>query len=177
MFEQMHVTGASIALVSHDEQAGYDEVLAIQRDNIPSICFPNMWEFPGGGIDPGEAPVECALRELWEETGLRLDPTTIIWEAFYQKRKPLPDGSPIFSGFYVARVTRMELPELHKGDEGQSCRWMRSAAFLGYVALEPEGQLYCEAIPDHIGHFTDYYRGMNSRSLTSSGTRTFAKVA
>jgi 8-oxo-dGTP pyrophosphatase MutT (NUDIX family) len=28
------------------------------------------WYTPGGGLDPGEEPVECARRELFEETGL-----------------------------------------------------------------------------------------------------------
>lgn len=29
-----------------------------------------FWFTPGGGIDPGETPAACALRELREETGL-----------------------------------------------------------------------------------------------------------
>jgi mutator protein MutT len=29
-----------------------------------------LWEYPGGKIDPGEAPAAAALRELLEETGL-----------------------------------------------------------------------------------------------------------
>lgn len=34
-----------------------------------------LWEPPGGGIDPGESPIEAARRELVEETGL--DPAAI----------------------------------------------------------------------------------------------------
>lgn len=35
------------------------------------------WQMPQGGIDPGEDPREAALRELWEETGVRSDLVTI----------------------------------------------------------------------------------------------------
>ena len=30
------------------------------------------WQMPQGGIDAGEAPLEAAKRELWEETNVRL---------------------------------------------------------------------------------------------------------
>jgi len=35
--------------------------------------MPGRWCLPGGGIDPGEGPFEGALRELYEEAGLRLN--------------------------------------------------------------------------------------------------------
>ena len=35
------------------------------------IDTPNAWQMPQGGIDKGELPQDAALRELWEETGLR----------------------------------------------------------------------------------------------------------
>lgn len=34
---------------------------------------PYCWQFPQGGIDTGERPKAAALRELWEETGIRSD--------------------------------------------------------------------------------------------------------
>lgn len=30
-----------------------------------------LWQMPQGGIDPGEAPLKAATRELYEETGMR----------------------------------------------------------------------------------------------------------
>ncbi len=35
------------------------------------IQFPGAWQFPQGGIDPGEDPLFAAERELYEELGIR----------------------------------------------------------------------------------------------------------
>ncbi len=32
-----------------------------------------VWQFPQGGIDEGEKPIDAAIRELWEETGLKAE--------------------------------------------------------------------------------------------------------
>ena len=32
---------------------------------------PKRWDLPKGHVDPGETETECALRELWEETGIK----------------------------------------------------------------------------------------------------------
>ena len=45
------------------------KVLLIQRGNPP---FKGAWAFPGGFMDTNETTEECAIRELEEETGLRL---------------------------------------------------------------------------------------------------------
>ena len=39
-------------------------------DTDPGLPGSRWWVTPGGGIDPGESPVQAALRELVEETGL-----------------------------------------------------------------------------------------------------------
>jgi 8-oxo-dGTP pyrophosphatase MutT (NUDIX family) len=36
------------------------------------------WDLPKGGIHAGETPIEAALRETQEETGLRLCPDTLL---------------------------------------------------------------------------------------------------
>jgi 8-oxo-dGTP pyrophosphatase MutT (NUDIX family) len=37
-----------------------------------------QWAFPGGKIEPGERPVQAALRELHEEIGLALDESDVV---------------------------------------------------------------------------------------------------
>jgi 8-oxo-dGTP pyrophosphatase MutT (NUDIX family) len=41
---------------------------------------PGQVSFPGGTIDPGETPREAALREAWEETGVRPDSVEVFAE-------------------------------------------------------------------------------------------------
>ena len=35
------------------------------------------WATPGGAVEPGEAPCDAAVREVWEETGLWVEPLAL----------------------------------------------------------------------------------------------------
>ncbi|MDE2572646.1 MAG: NUDIX hydrolase [bacterium] len=41
-----------------------------------------LWEVPAGKLEPGERPVDCAVRELREETGYRCERMRELW-TFY----------------------------------------------------------------------------------------------
>ena len=39
---------------------------------------PEIWSTPGGTIEPQECPADAAMREAWEETGLRVRLTRMV---------------------------------------------------------------------------------------------------
>jgi ADP-ribose pyrophosphatase YjhB (NUDIX family) len=49
-----------------------DRLLLARLSDASPVFTPGLWHLPGGGIDPGEQPVEALSRELREETGLEL---------------------------------------------------------------------------------------------------------
>ncbi len=47
-------------------------------DTDPGIPGSRWWVTPGGGVDRGESPRQAAVRELAEETGLRVEPGQLL---------------------------------------------------------------------------------------------------
>lgn len=56
--------------------AAADQVLLLHDSDAPVGA--RWWITPGGGIDAGETELEAVVRELHEETGLRVDPLEVL---------------------------------------------------------------------------------------------------
>ena len=86
--EETSQRGVDVGVVVLLETA--DTCLLLTRRAPHMRTFPGTWVPPGGHVESGEGLLEAGLRELGEETGLVLPPSTIsnsrvlaLWESVY----------------------------------------------------------------------------------------------
>lgn len=75
-----HPGAAAVVPVASDPK-GPDPTLLLIRQYRYAVGGP-LWEIPAGRLSPGEAPADCARRELEEEVGVtagRVERLTTIW--------------------------------------------------------------------------------------------------
>jgi 8-oxo-dGTP diphosphatase len=63
---------ACVGAVVHDAEG---RLLLIRRGHAPSA---GLWSVPGGRMEAGEAEAEAVVREVAEETGLRVRPDRVL---------------------------------------------------------------------------------------------------
>jgi len=68
-------------------------VLMQLRDDVPGIAGPGRWCLFGGHVDPGETLLETAVREMAEETGLKIAPDQLIPYVVTRSR---PDSNLVY---------------------------------------------------------------------------------
>lgn len=145
------IIGASVAIEVPGEAPDDTLIAVIQRDDDPTIPYPGFWELPGGTLDTDdESPEAGALREVFEEIGVRLSEDQIVWRALYQSVR-FPG---VYNAFFV--VTLSTAPGLILGSEGRSCKFMPVREFESDK----------EVILDHRDRYNDYRLGVNGLRVT-----------
>lgn len=85
------------------------------------------WDFPKGGLEPGEEPLDCARREVAEETGLtRL---ALPWGEAFIETGPYARGK--VARYYLAltdeEVTHLPINPALGRPEHHEFRWVEAA--------------------------------------------------
>lgn len=96
-----------------------DDLLIIRRDDTPGIPWPDYLDFPGGGREGAERPEECALRETFEETGLEVSQSDLVWR---HQHGP--------SWFFAAHLPPEAANRVVFGGEGRGWELMAPATYL-----------------------------------------------
>ncbi len=93
----------------------FQQILLIKRKNPP---FQHHWALPGGFMNIDELLHDTALRELEEETGIKLNKLTFF--GIYDKPNRDPRGRTI-SIVYYAIISKL-IPPQH-GDDAEHATW------------------------------------------------------
>jgi 8-oxo-dGTP pyrophosphatase MutT (NUDIX family) len=97
------------------------ELLMVRRAETQSF-MPGVWVFPGGVVEPGEAPEQCAARELEEETGIVLadDAELLAWARWIT-----PEVVPVrFDTYFFVGLAPPRSPPRPDGREVDDTGWL-----------------------------------------------------
>ena len=116
-----------------------DEILLIKRAHPPGR---GTWALPGGFKHGNETFVQCALRELYEETGIEIDPDSVGISKLYDSPSR-SCGIPRITK--VVWISMIEKPPIRAADDASDVQWINIFTAVNDMVL----------FQDHLGIICD----------------------
>lgn len=118
-----------------------DKVLVLKRPEDDED-MPGVWEFPSGNAEVGEDLHDALIREVWEETGVKLDKKNLNIVSLQQYESEKVDYIKCSVQInFVAELN--EMPKVTLSEEHTAFKWVTRDAeeideFLNEILVEVE---------------------------------------
>jgi len=127
------VITVAAAIIQHNQ-------LTLLTRRKPDAHLGNLWEFPGGKVEPGESLPEALQRELREELGIGVE----VLEEFYATTHHYSTRS-VDLHFFKCRIVEGEPRAL----EVAEFRWVNSSDLVSYEFPEADRELVERLVRPH----------------------------
>ena len=129
------MTGRARKLVVAGLIVGDDRRFLITQRR-PDQALGGQWEFPGGKVEPGEAPVDALVRELREEIGVTVA-VGRIWDVLFHA---YPDFDLVML-VYVCRIVAKTDGGAPRALEVADLAWVDAGDLAGWDILPADRPL------------------------------------
>lgn len=108
----------------------YKHCFLIGKRSIDAGAYPDTWSFPGGFLNAksdtfeGETIERCAIRELKEETGIKIEEDQLQLVSICSN----PDVDPrahVVNICYLVNLANWQTSDMKAGDDLQELEWLR----------------------------------------------------
>jgi 8-oxo-dGTP diphosphatase len=150
---------AGALVLRHMRQQWWAAVIEPGREGEPEDRK-NTVALPKGNIDSGEKPVETAVREVWEETGLRVRPVVKLADIKYVYSRKWSDNARIFKvvSFFLMKYESGQIGDIKPNMQHEVRRawWMpldeaaQKLSYSGEKQMARKALAYVRSHPDEL---------------------------